>query len=100
MDPEILGIFIPIILISAGFVLIGLKMTLSHLQEAREYKRVSGGSQQELEQLAGAVENLSAEVELLRGECLQLNERVDFTERLLESPKTEGTPPDGSSPAT
>ena len=100
MDPGLLGVFIPILLIGGGLGLAALKMTLSHIKETREHNRVSGGPQQEVKRLAGAVEHLSAEVELLRAEYLQLNERVDFTERLLESPETEEMPPDGSSPGT
>ena len=47
------------------------------------------GGQQEAEYLADAVDNLRTEVELLREEFLKLDERMDFTERLLERPKTE-----------
>ena len=85
MDPEILAIFIPIIALSGVFTLIGLKMHYRHLED----KRLSGGAPQEGEQLADAVDNLRNEVGLLRDEFLELNERMDFTERLLERPKTE-----------
>ena len=84
MDPGIIGVFIPIIAVCSGAILFGMKMHYSHLQDTR----ISGGSQ-EVEHLADAVDNLTAEVELLRTEFLELNERVDFTERLLERPKTE-----------
>ena len=83
MDPGVIGAFIPIIIFGGIFTLIGMKMRYSHMEDTR----VSGG--EEVEQLANAMDNLSAEVELLRTEHLELNERVDFTERLLERPKTE-----------
>ncbi len=85
MDPGIIGVFIPIIALSGGAILIGMKMRYSHLEDTR----VRGGAQQDVEQLADGVDNLRAEVELLRNEFHELNERMDFTERLLERPKTE-----------
>ena len=89
MGPETLGILIPIFGVVGGVILIGLKMTLSHLQDAREQKDISGSAQQEVERLTEAVDNLNGEFGLMRDELLALNERVDFTERLLEPPKTE-----------
>ena len=85
MDPGILGILVPFFIFGGVFTLIGMKMHYRHLED----KHLSGGGPQEVEQLAEAVDNLSAEVELLRTEHLELNERMDFTERLLERPKTE-----------
>ena len=83
MDPVLLGIVIPSI--GGVFTLIGMKMHYSHMRD----KRRSGSSQQEGEHLADAVDDLRAEFGLLRDEVEKLNERVDFTERLLERPKTE-----------
>ncbi len=88
MGPEILGIlghgwFVMAII---GIV-IGMKVRYTHLQRTR----VSGSAQQEAERLANAVDNLRSEVGLLRDEFLELNERVDFTERLLERPKSGGS---------
>ena len=84
MDPGILAIFIPIIALSGVTILIALKMRYDHLRETR----VSGGDQ-EVERLAETVDSLRTEIALLADEFHQLNERVDFTERLLEGPKTE-----------
>ena len=78
MDPAIIGVFVPIVALSGGAILLGMKMHYRHLED----RRLSGGAQQHVEQLADVVENLRAEVE-------QLNERIEFTERLLERPKTE-----------
>ncbi len=79
MSPEILEFLAPVVgVTSLGIIiLIGMKMRYTHLQRTR----VSGSAQQEVERLADAVDNLRAEVGLL-------NERVEFTERLLERPKT------------
>ena len=81
----VLQLFIPIIAIGGVFTLIGMKMLYSHLQKTR----LSSGAQQHVKHLAAAVDNLGAEFELLRNEFHELNERVDFTERLLERPETE-----------
>ncbi len=83
MDPVLLGIVIPSIV--GVFALIGLKMRYSHMRDTRR----GGGAQQEGEHLADAVDDLRAEFGLLRDEFHELNERVEFTERLLERPKTE-----------
>ena len=85
MDPGIIGVFIPIVIFGGIFTLIGMKMRYSHMEDTR----VSGGAQQEVEHLADAVDNLRAELGLLRDEFVEINERMDFTERLLERPKTE-----------
>ncbi len=83
MDPGVIGVFVPIIALSGGAFLIALKMHYRHLEDRRlEDTRLRGAAQDDVEQLADVVENLRAEVE-------QLHERVEFTERLLERPKTE-----------
>jgi len=46
-------------------------------------------AEHEVENLADGVDNLRAELEILRDEFHKLDERMDFTERLLEPPKTE-----------
>ena len=84
MNPGIIGIFIPIIAVCSAAFLIALKMHYSHLQDTR-----IGGGSQEVEHLSDTVDHLRAEVELLRDEFAKIDERMDFTERLLERPKTE-----------
>ncbi len=84
MGPETLGVFIPIIIFGSTAILIDMKMRYSHIEETR-----LGDGGQEVEQLTETVDDLRAELGLLRGEFANLNERVDFTERLLERPKTE-----------
>jgi len=87
MDPGIIGVFIPIIALSGVTILVAMKMRYSHIQETRIS---SGGDQeQEVERLGETVDSLRTEIALLHDEFHQLNERVDFTERLLEGPKTE-----------
>ena len=83
MDPGVIAVFIPIVIFGGIFTLIGLKMRYSHMEDTR----LGGSSQQEVEHLADAVDNLRSEVELLRTEFVEINERMDFTERLLERPK-------------
>jgi Mg2+/citrate symporter len=83
---DILALLIPIIAVGGVFTLIAMKMRYGHLEE----QRLGGSSQQEGEHLADAVDNLRAEFGLLQSEVEKLNERVEFTERLLERPKTEG----------
>ena len=92
MGPEILGIlghgwFVMAII---GIV-IGMKVRYTHLQRTR----VSGSAQQEVERLADAVDTLRDEVGLLRDQHLELNERMDFTERPLERPKSADADLDG-----
>ena len=71
-------VFIPIVFLGGVFTLIAMKIRYRHLDDIR----ASGGEQLEVEHLADTVESLRAEVE-------RLNERVEFTERLLERPKTD-----------
>ncbi len=85
MDPGIIGVFIPIIALSGVTILIAMKMRYDHIRETR----LNGGGDQEVERLAEAVDSLRSEVALLHDEHHRLNERMDFTERLLERPKTE-----------
>ena len=88
MRPEILGILIPIIALCGAFTLILTKMLLDHRKTV--FRISDGAKQQEVERLADAVDNLRSEVGLLSEEFREINERMDFTERLLERPKTEG----------
>ena len=69
-----------------GFcILLGMKMRYSHFRETR----ISGSAQQEVERLTETVDNLNAQIELLHSEFHELNQRIEFTERLLELPEAE-----------
>ena len=81
---DILALFIPILFLGGVFTLVGMKIRYSHMQDNH-----LGAGQREVEYLTDTVDNLRAEVELLRDEFGKLDERMDFTERLLERPKTE-----------
>ncbi len=87
MSPEVLEILAPFFALVGfgGAILIGMKMRYTHLQRTR----AGGSAQQEVERLADAVDTLRAEVGLLRDEFLELNERLEFTERLLERPRAD-----------
>lgn len=85
MDPGIIAVFIPIIALSGGTILLGMKMHYRHLEDTLLNRSAKLDVGQNVEHLVDAVENLRAEVE-------RLNERVEFTERLLERPKTADQP--------
>ena len=82
MEPEVLGIFVPIVAIIGFFGLMGLKTWSNHQLKMRE--TTDGGS----ERLTEAVEQLHAEVGSMREEVAELHERVDFTERMLSEVKS------------
>jgi hypothetical protein len=68
-----------IALISVGtFTLIGMRMWLN-----ARIERLRGGSREEVERLSEAVERLYHATQLMREELGELQERMDFAERLL-----------------
>ena len=76
-------------------VLVGLKMRFNHKFRMRE-----GPGGEDTERLTEAVERLNDEMRLMREEFADLDERVDFTERMLSQGKSrdviaprESTPP-------
>ena len=75
-------------------VLVGIKMRFNHKLRMREMP--TG----ENERLTDAVEQLQDEVRLMREEFTDLNERVDFTERVLSEGRARNAirPPE-STPA-
>ncbi len=75
-------------------VLVGIKMRFNHKLRMREMP--TG----ENERLTEAVEQLQDEVRLMREEFTDLNERVDFTERVLSEGRARNAirPPE-STPA-
>ena len=77
MDPEVLGVFIPIVAIIGFFGLRGLKTWSTHQLRMRE---TPGGDN---ERLTETVQQLHDEVGSMREEVAELHERVDFTERML-----------------
>ncbi|UCF20548.1 MAG: hypothetical protein JSU87_03810 [Gemmatimonadota bacterium] len=88
MAPEIIELLAPFLALVGvgGATLLGMKMRYTHIQRTR----LGGVAQQDVERLSDAVDTLSAQVGLLRDQFLELNERVEFTERLLERPRSEG----------
>ncbi len=86
MSPEILELLAPFFALIGfgGAILIGMKMRYSYLERTR----LGSGAQQDVERLADAEDKLRSEVGLLRDGFLELNERVEFTERLLERPRS------------
>ena len=68
-----------------GMVLIGMKLRYQHLQSLNK----GGSAPEEVDRLTEAVHSLHDEIRIMREEVLSINERVEFTERLLERPKAE-----------
>ena len=82
MDPGAIAVFIPIFGV-LGFVgLAGLKIWSNHKLKMRE---MPGGDS---EQLADAVQQLYDEVGSMRDDLAEMQERVDFTERLLSDARS------------
>ncbi len=90
MSPDVVELIAPVLALTGvgAMVLIGMKMRYTHLQRTRH-----GGGGEDVARLTENVETLREEVRMLRGEYLELHERVDFAERVL----TRGNPPDAKS---
>ena len=88
MDRQILALFIPIIALAipiAAIVMSGLqKVARLRLEEAQLRLQGGGSGAEEVQEMRG-------EVETLRRELGELNERVDFAERLLARGRDPGT---------
>ena len=82
MDPGVIGIFIPILGILGVFGLMGLKTWSNHKLKMREMPDGDSG------RLTEAVQQLHDEVGSMREEVAELQERVDFTERVLAEVKS------------
>ncbi len=80
--PDALAIIIPILAVTGSFVLIGFKGWANHQLRMRE---TSGGDN---ERLAEAVQQLHDEVGSMREDVAEIQERVDFTERLLSEARS------------
>lgn len=88
---EVLDMIIPFsaLLGIGGMILVGMKLRYQHLQRIKS----GGGSEEEVKQLAEAVDSLRAEVRLMHEEVLSIGDRVEFTERLLERPREADAKP-------
>lgn len=68
-----------------GAILVGMKLRYDHLERLRK----GGSGDQDVQMLTEAVSSLRDEVQMLRDGYIELNERMEFTERLLERPKAD-----------
>ena len=85
MNPGQLGVLIPIIgLLICGFVV----FSRSEIGRALAH-RLSGGATGAGHALEEEVRALRGEVETMRGELLETQERLDFAERLLAAGRKE-----------
>ena len=78
MPIEILVLFFGGLFGIGGIILVG-----QHLERTRSG---SGVSTKQVEKLREAMESLQGEVRTLQDDVVELNERVEFNERLLERP--------------
>jgi 5-bromo-4-chloroindolyl phosphate hydrolysis protein len=72
------GVFIPIIA-----MLIGAFVIFSRSEIGRAFARRLAGSGESSPELLAEVDGLRREVEVLRSELTEVQERLDFTERLI-----------------
>ncbi len=77
MDPGLVGVFIPILGILGFCGFLGLKTWTNYKLKMRE---TPGG---DIEHLTEAVQQLHDEAGSMREDVAELQERVDFTERML-----------------
>jgi hypothetical protein len=85
MDKQALAVMIPVLFIFfAGLVV------LSQTAIGKAIARRIGGEAGVLPALEGEIKELRAEVEALRGELMETQERLDFAERLVASGRREG----------
>jgi hypothetical protein len=85
MGADVVEILAPVLAFISigGMILIGMRIRYSH----KERTALGGTSPREVEQLTDTVKALRDEVQVLRDGFLELNDRVEFAERLLERPK-------------
>jgi cell division protein FtsB len=81
MPPEVLILFFGGLAGIGGIILAGQWI---------QSKRVEGGgAQQDMKHLADSLDSLRQEVRLLQDDVVGLDERLEFTERLLSRPTAE-----------
>lgn len=86
MPPDLVEAIAPLVamLSLGGLILAGMKLRYDHIRRLKQ----GGSSPEEVERLTEVVNALRDDVRLMREEMLSINDRVEFTERLLEQPKT------------
>jgi hypothetical protein len=84
MDKQALGVLIPVLAVFfAGLV------AVSRTVIGKALARRIGGDFENRPGLLADVDELRAQVALLRGELLETQERLDFTERMITSGRKE-----------
>lgn len=84
MPPDVAGMLVGLLgVVSVGtLILIGMRMRLTHKMPSRE-------KPDELEQIHDALDALHDQNRSLREDVAELQERLDFHERLLTQPQDE-----------
>jgi len=85
MDPGALGVMIPVIAMLIGGFVVFAKSDIGRAL-AHRLGRVDGGEAD----LVGRVEELRSEMDSLRAQLIETQERLDFTERLLSRESSGG----------
>jgi len=85
VNPGSLGVLIPIIGLLIGFFVVFSKSELGRALA----QRISGGAPAS-HALEGELRELRGELEVMRAELLETQERLDFTERLLAGTRKDG----------
>ena len=84
MPPDVLGGLVAVLgVVSVGALfLVGMRMRFSHKMQSQK-------KPEELDQINDALDALHEENRLLREDFAELQERLDFHERLLTRPRDE-----------
>jgi hypothetical protein len=90
MDKEMMVLLIPILGIATGIIAIMVSgvLKLGRLRLEKERLHLQGGDAPGAEEL----NNLRGELDTMRAELNELQERMDFAERLLANPKPKAPP--------
>jgi len=89
VPPEILVLIFGILFGIGGSILIGQRMQYRHKERLQESANPAA-----LTELTEAIRGLQEEVRGLQDSSSDFDARLEFTERLLSKPKTDGPNPD------
>jgi hypothetical protein len=85
LPPEILLLFFGSLFGIGGIILAGQRMQYRHKERLQE-----GADPEAVKQLTDAVRDLQEDMRRLQDSSADFDARLEFTERLLSKPKTDG----------